>query len=144
MSVRESDCPGKVLSGKRLVQESSCLGKVLFGKLLSGKVMSRKRPLPLKTAPLICASIECMVPWAHASPLLKEISIGSAIFAGLKIVTDRQADRPHYSICNNRPHLHHVSKNVPPMACYNFDRLEQILIFFGRSVTDKVGSQKML
>jgi len=31
------------------------------------------------------------------------------------------------------------------MACYNFDTYEQILIFFfGRSVTDKVGNQKML
>jgi len=35
-------------------------------------------------------------------------------------------------------------KNVPPMACYNFDTREQILIFFGRNVTDKVGNQKML
>ena len=34
--------------------------------------------------------------------------------------------------------------NVPPMACYNFDTDEQILIFFGTSVTDKVGNQKML
>jgi len=35
-------------------------------------------------------------------------------------------------------------KNVPPMACYNFDIHEQILIFFGRNVTDKVDNQKML
>jgi len=35
-------------------------------------------------------------------------------------------------------------KNVPPMACYNFDTYEQILIFFGRNVIDKVGNQKML
>jgi len=28
------------------------------------------------------------------------------------------------------------------MACYNFDTHEQILVFFGRNVTDKVGSQK--
>jgi len=34
------------------------------------------------------------------------ISIGSAIFAGLTIVTDRPTDRPRYSVCNNRPHLH--------------------------------------
>ena len=32
------------------------------------------------------------------------ISIGSAVFAGLTAVTDRQADRPRYSVCNNRPH----------------------------------------
>jgi len=29
------------------------------------------------------------------------------------------------------------------MACYNFDTQEQILIFFGRDVIDKVGNQKM-
>jgi len=31
-----------------------------------------------------------------------------------------------------------VSKNVPPLACYNFDTCEQILILFGTNVTDKV------
>jgi len=40
--------------------------------------------------------------------------------------------------------VHLVSKNIPPVACYNFDTHEQILIFFGRNVTDKVGNQKML
>jgi len=30
------------------------------------------------------------------------------------------------------------------MACYNFNTHKQILIFFGRNVTDKVGNQKML
>ena len=30
------------------------------------------------------------------------ISIDLAIFAGLTIVTDRQTDRPRYSVCNNR------------------------------------------
>jgi len=34
-----------------------------------------------------------------------------------------------------------VSTNVPPLACYNFER---ILIFFGRNVADKVGNQKTL
>ena len=33
------------------------------------------------------------------------ISIGSTVSAGLTIVTDRQTDRPRYSVCNNRPHL---------------------------------------
>jgi len=37
-----------------------------------------------------------------------------------------------------------VSKNVPPLACYNFDAHEWILIFFGRNVTDKIGNQKTL
>jgi len=40
--------------------------------------------------------------------------------------------------------IHSVSKNVPPLACYNFDTREQILIFLGKNVTDKVGKQKML
>ena len=40
--------------------------------------------------------------------------------------------------------IHCVSKNVPPLACYNFDAHEWILIFFGRNVTDKVGNQKTL
>jgi len=31
-NVRESDCPGKVLSGKRLVRERPCPGNVLSGK----------------------------------------------------------------------------------------------------------------
>jgi len=35
-------------------------------------------------------------------------------------------------------------KNVSPMACYNFDSHKQILIFFGRNVTNKVGNQKVL
>jgi len=34
------------------------------------------------------------------------ISFGSAVIAGLTSVTDRQTDRPCYSVCNNRPHLH--------------------------------------
>ena len=40
--------------------------------------------------------------------------------------------------------LHRVSKNVPPLACYNFDTREWSLTFFGRNVTDKVGNQKTL
>ena len=35
-------------------------------------------------------------------------------------------------------------KKRPPLACYNFDAHEWILIFFGRNVTDKVGNQKTL
>jgi len=40
--------------------------------------------------------------------------------------------------------LHCVSKNVPPLACYNFDAHEWILICCGRNVTDKVGNRKTL
>ena len=41
--------------------------------------------------------------------------------------------------------LHRVSKKTfPPLACYNFDAHEWILIFFGRNITDKIGNQKTL
>jgi len=33
------------------------------------------------------------------------ILIGAAVFAGLTSVTDRQTDRPCYSVGNSRPHL---------------------------------------
>ena len=33
------------------------------------------------------------------------ISIGSAVFAGLTVVTDRQTDRPRYSVYSNKLHL---------------------------------------
>jgi len=35
-------------------------------------------------------------------------------------------------------------KNVPPLACYNFDTRERILIFFGRNTTNKATNQKTL
>ena len=35
-----------------------------------------------------------------------------------------------------------VSKNFPPLVCYNFDTHERILIFYGRNVTDEVSNQK--
>jgi len=42
-------------------------------------------------------------------------------------------------------YIHRVSKkNVLPLACYILDTCEQILIFFGRNVTDKVHNQKTL
>jgi len=40
--------------------------------------------------------------------------------------------------------LHRVSKKVPPLACYNFDTHEWILIFFWQKCYDKVGNQKTL
>jgi len=46
-----------------------------------------------------------MVPYATQAHNPNGISIGSAVFAGLTTVTDRQTDTPHYSVCNNRPHL---------------------------------------
>jgi len=43
--------------------------------------------------------------------------------------------------CNT---LHRVSKNAPPLSCYNFDNHEWITTYFGRNVTDNVGNQKAL
>jgi len=34
--------------------------------------------------------------------------------------------------------IYTVSQKVPPLACYNFDTRERILIFFGRNTIDKV------
>jgi len=42
--------------------------------------------------------------------------------------------------CQSTPCL----KNVPPLACHNFDTHKWILTSFGRNVTDKVGNQKTL
>jgi len=48
-----------------------------------------------------------MVHWVHPTLHSKwhGILISSAIFAGLTTVTDRQTDRPCYSVHHNRPHL---------------------------------------
>ena len=40
--------------------------------------------------------------------------------------------------------LHLVSKNVPPLTCYNLDIHRSIMIIFGTSVTEKVGVQNVL
>jgi len=72
------------------------------------------------------------------------ISISSGIFAGLTSVTDRQTDRPRYSVGNNRLHLHRVSKNVPPSTCYNLYIHDPITTIFGRCVTEKVRKQTVL
>jgi len=39
------------------------------------------------------------------------ISIGSTVFAGITIVTDRPTYRPCYSVCNNRPLLRAMQPN---------------------------------
>jgi len=41
------------------------------------------------------------------------------------------------------PLLYTLSQKTSHLAYYNFDTREWILIFFGGSVTDKVGNQKM-
>jgi len=57
-------------------------------------------PFPLKIAPS-----QGEVDPIYPSPQPNGIVIGSVVFAGLTIVTDRLTDRPRYSIYNNRPHL---------------------------------------
>jgi len=37
---------------------------------------------------------------------------------------------------------HGVSKNVPHLACYNFDTCERLLTYFITNVSDKVRNQK--
>jgi len=49
------------------------------------------------------------ISWAHPGPQTNGVSIGSAVFAGLISVTERQTDRPtnrpRYSVAKcNRPH----------------------------------------
>jgi len=46
---------------------------------------------------------------------------------------------------SNNSKIHCVSKNVPPLTCYNLDVHDPITIIFGgRSFTKKVGNQTML
>jgi len=40
--------------------------------------------------------------------------------------------------------VHCVSKNVPPLTCYNLDIHDPIAIVFGWSVTEKKRNQTML
>ena len=48
-----------------------------------------------------------LVPWTHPSQPPNGMWIGSAVFAGLTNVTnrqtDKQTDRPRYCVCSNRP-----------------------------------------
>jgi len=43
--------------------------------------------------------------WLIRVNIANGIAIGSAVFGGLTVVTDRQTDRPRYSVRSNRPHL---------------------------------------
>jgi len=55
------------------------------------------RPLPLKVVPSSGGSgphlIRGSFNWAHPGPYPKGISMGSAVFTGLTVVTDRPTDR---------------------------------------------------
>ena len=59
--------------------------------------------------------------------------------------TNRQTDIPHYSTCNNRPHLHCVPKKRPTFTtCYNFYIHSSTATIFGTNVAEKVGNQNVL
>ena len=81
--------------------------------------MSRPSPQNCFFSWGIWTPIWYMAPLAHQSPLLKRHLDHFIGFAGLTIVTDRQRDRPRYSVCNNRPHLYVGTpclKNIPPIT----------------------------
>jgi len=65
-------------------------------------------PFPLKIAPFHGGIWTPSNTWFSKPTWVlnpSSISIGSAVFAVLTSVTDRQTDRPSYSLGNNRPHL---------------------------------------
>jgi len=64
--------------------------------------------------------------------------------ANTKTPANKPDEQTLYVNARKPGNVHRVSKNVPPLACYNFDAREGILIFFGRNVTDKVGNQRTL
>jgi len=75
--------------------------------------------LPLQMG--ISGPIQYMVPSAPASQPPNHISMGSAVIAGLMNVTNRQTDtrdRPHYSVCSNRPHLTKNNRQWHLDTCY--------------------------
>ena len=67
-----------------------------------------------QTIPKIASS-----PWGIGTPIYtwsrspNGISIGSAVSAGLMNMTNRQADWPRYSVCNNMPLLQTVAAMRP-------------------------------
>ena len=69
----------------------------------SGQSNLTKRPHRCHTSTVQSHSLGC----AHPSPEPNGISIGSAVSAGLAIVTDRPADKQTTLLrCNNRPRLY--------------------------------------
>jgi len=49
-----------------------------------------------------------------------------------------------FTASSDMPSVHLVSKNVPPLTCYNLDIRSSITIIFGRCVDEKVGNQNIL
>jgi len=77
-------------------------------------------PFPLKIAPSRVGIWTPSNTWflrpTHVH-IVNGISIGSAVFAGLTIVTDQPTNRPRYSISSNRLHLANTVIG-PNNSCY--------------------------
>jgi len=69
-------------------------------------------------------------------PLGTEVGLGPGDIVLDAAEVPQKGHAPIFGLCT--PCL----KNVPPLACYNFDTHEWILIVFGRNRADKVGNQK--
>ena len=65
-------------------------------------VISSKVPLPVED---LDPSVTWMVPWSYSSPHPKRHLSRFSRFCRLTVVTNRQTDRPRYSVCSSRPHL---------------------------------------
>jgi len=79
------------------------------------------RPFPLKIAPThwgIFTPSKTQFRGSTGVHNPHSISISSAVSAGLTTVTDRQTDRPRYSVYNNTPHLHSTAMQ-PKKLSYN-------------------------
>jgi len=73
--------------------------------------------------------IECVVPLVHASQPPNCMSIGSYVLQTDRH-TNRHTDRPHYSVCSNRPHLAIVAmrpKKKTYKTTYNGECLENFI-----------------
>jgi len=82
---------------------------------------------------------------SHLFPVATILIFVNSAASALSSIPQATASRlPPLFVPNFRYCIHRVSKNVPPLACYNFDTHEWILIFFDRNVTDKAGNQKTL
>jgi len=63
-------------------------------------VIPSKLPLCMGDLPSLCVFLEST--WDN---IPNDITVSSAIFAGLMVVTDRQTGTPRYSVCSNTPQL---------------------------------------
>ena len=112
----------------RRVAESLKEGKISPSQNLTYKLIA-KRPVTLI---LLFHKLRIKFVLRYSSwDLLSEAYASNAWFSRLFV-----------RICV-RKYVHRVSKNVPPLICYNLDIHSSIMIIFGASVTQKVGNQNM-